>query len=179
MFGQQRRFLVSLVSVRRGAGEFGIRMRSGTARPAVAKGCVTAMRTVPPYIARPPYAATGQPPARAPEAQVHGLAGRDAMRRACAVAAEMLEYAGTLVRPGVTTDEIDAAFHARVVAAGYYPSPLNYAGFPKSICASVNEVVCHGIPDECVCCCCAGVCGGRWAVHGNSDTAARSLTGTY
>lgn len=54
----------------------------------------------------------------------------------------------TYDRPGVTTDDIDAKVHDAIVAAGAYPSPLNYFGFPKSICSSVNEVVIHGIPDD-------------------------------
>jgi Xaa-Pro aminopeptidase len=70
------------------------------------------------------------------------------MRAACKLAAEVLNYAGTLVQPGVTTDEIDRAVHDMAVARGAYPSPLNYGKFPKSVCTSVNEVMCHGIPDS-------------------------------
>lgn len=72
------------------------------------------------------------------------------MRAAAAVAAEVLHYATTLVAPGVTTDELDAAVHEECVRRNVYPSPLGYAGFPKSLCTSVNEVVCHGIPDSTV-----------------------------
>jgi methionine aminopeptidase len=70
------------------------------------------------------------------------------MRASCKLAAQVLQHAGSLVRPGVTTDEIDAAVHAMVIAAGAYPSPLNYGKFPKSVCTSVNECLCHGIPDS-------------------------------
>jgi methionyl aminopeptidase len=70
------------------------------------------------------------------------------MRAACKLAAEVLNYAGTLVQPGVTTDEIDRAVHDMAVSRGAYPSPLNYGKFPKSVCTSVNEVMCHGIPDS-------------------------------
>ena len=63
------------------------------------------------------------------------------------MAADALAYAGSLAVPGVTTDEIDRKVHDFIVAKGGYPSPLHYAGFPKSICTSINEVVCHGIPD--------------------------------
>lgn len=73
------------------------------------------------------------------------------MRAACKLAAEVLNYAGTLVRPGVTTEEIDRLVHDMIVSRGAYPSPLNYGKFPKSVCTSVNECMCHGIPD------------GRWA----------------
>lgn len=70
------------------------------------------------------------------------------MRRACAAAARVLREAGTLVQPGVTTDTIDEFVHRRTIELGGYPSPLNYRGFPKSVCTSVNEVICHGIPDD-------------------------------
>jgi methionyl aminopeptidase len=70
------------------------------------------------------------------------------MREAARVARTLLDYACTLAQPGVTTDEIDARVHDRCVQDYQtYPSPLNYAGFPKSICSSVNEIICHGIPD--------------------------------
>jgi methionyl aminopeptidase len=69
------------------------------------------------------------------------------MRAAGALAARVLDYAGTLVKPGVSTDEIDRAVHEMIINAGAYPSPLTYGGFPKSVCTSVNECICHGIPD--------------------------------
>ena len=71
-----------------------------------------------------------------------------AMRRAGQMAAEVLLFAGKLVAPGTTTDSIDAQVHEEVVARGAYPSPLNYRGYPKSVCTSINEVICHGIPDS-------------------------------
>ena len=70
------------------------------------------------------------------------------MRRAGSVAAEILRLAGEAVRPGVTTEEIDAYVHDLYIERGAYPSPLNYHGYPKSLCTSVNEVICHGIPDS-------------------------------
>ncbi|KAI3681577.1 hypothetical protein L6452_36377 [Arctium lappa] len=69
------------------------------------------------------------------------------MRETSRIAREVLDAAARAVRPGVTTDEIDAVVHEATVAAGAYPSPLNYHFFPKSCCTSVNEVICHGIPD--------------------------------
>jgi methionyl aminopeptidase len=60
----------------------------------------------------------------------------------------VLYLAGQLVAPGVTTDEIDIAVHDLCIERGCYPSPLNYGAFPKSVCTSVNEVICHGIPDD-------------------------------
>ena len=70
------------------------------------------------------------------------------MRRTGALAAEVLLRACRQVRVGVTTDAIDRFAHDAAVAAGAYPSPLGYRGYPKSVCTSVNEVICHGIPDS-------------------------------
>lgn len=70
------------------------------------------------------------------------------MRAAGRVAREVLDIAGAAIRPGITTDEIDNIVHAETLKRGAYPSPLNYHGFPKSCCTSVNEVICHGIPDD-------------------------------
>jgi methionyl aminopeptidase len=71
------------------------------------------------------------------------------MRVAGRLAAEVLEMIGEHVRPGVTTDELDAICHDHIVRVqGAVPAPLNYRGFPKSICTSVNHQVCHGIPSN-------------------------------
>jgi methionyl aminopeptidase len=69
------------------------------------------------------------------------------MRRACAAARRVLDRALAAVRPGLATDELDRLVHEACLEEGGYPSPLNYLGFPKSVCTSVNEVICHGIPD--------------------------------
>ncbi|RWR87511.1 methionine aminopeptidase 1A [Cinnamomum micranthum f. kanehirae] len=69
------------------------------------------------------------------------------MRETCRIAREVLDAAARVIKPGVTTDEIDEVVHEATIAAGGYPSPLNYHFFPKSCCTSVNEVICHGIPD--------------------------------
>ena len=69
------------------------------------------------------------------------------MRTAARLARRVLDEACALAAPGVTTDDIDAAVHKAIVGAAAYPSPLNYCRFPKSVCASVNEVICHGIPN--------------------------------
>jgi methionyl aminopeptidase len=68
------------------------------------------------------------------------------MREAGRLAAETLCAVAEIVRPGVTTEEINAFVHADTLRRGARPAPLNYKGFPKSVCTSVNEVVCHGIP---------------------------------
>ena len=70
------------------------------------------------------------------------------MRVAGRMAAEVLRVTGDAVRVGITTDELDAICHAATIERGAYPSPLNYHGYPKSLCTSVNEVICHGIPDS-------------------------------
>ena len=70
------------------------------------------------------------------------------MRIACKAAAEMVDHMGTFVKPGVTTQELDDVAVAWTKERGYKNGPLNYHGFPKSICTSVNEVVCHGIPTK-------------------------------
>ncbi len=68
------------------------------------------------------------------------------MREVCAMAAGTLERVSELIRPGVTTEEINTFVHEDTLRLGAVPAPLNYRGFPKSVCTSVNEVVCHGIP---------------------------------
>lgn len=68
------------------------------------------------------------------------------IRKACAMAADTLLLVGEMIRPGITTEEIDRFVHADTIRRGARPAPLNYHGFPKSVCTSINEVVCHGIP---------------------------------
>lgn len=70
------------------------------------------------------------------------------MRAAGRLAAETLDMIGAQVRPGVTTEELDRVCHAFILAHGAVPAPLNYRGYPKSICTSINHVVCHGIPGD-------------------------------
>jgi len=111
------------------------------------QGHVTPMRAVPSDIVGPPYAATGEV-VRREESRVKTPEIIERMRTAGALAAEVLRLAGEQVAPGVTTDEIDVFVHDLCVARGAYPSPLNYHGYPKSVCTSVNEVICHGIPDD-------------------------------
>jgi len=113
----------------------------------VLPGEVTPMRDVPVEIARPPYADTGrvepwdEPRIKSPEVI-------ERMRTAGKVASEVLRRAGDMVAPGVTTEEIDVAVHEWFVERGAYPSTINYHGYPKACCTSVNEVICHGIPDS-------------------------------
>lgn len=70
------------------------------------------------------------------------------MREACQLAADTLVMVGRHLTPGMTTDDINTLVHDYTIKHGAWPSPLNYHGFPKSVCTSVNEVVCHGIPGK-------------------------------
>jgi methionyl aminopeptidase len=72
----------------------------------------------------------------------------DGIRRSGRLVLELLDLAEALIRPGITTGELDARLHAYTLEKGAVPAPLNYRGFPKSICTSVNEVICHGIPGD-------------------------------
>lgn len=111
-------------------------------------GKVSPRRPVPEHIQRPPYVNSNKPPGIASGPEVHDEIGIEKMRASGKLAAQVLQYAGTLVKPGITTDEIDKAVHQMIIENGAYPSPLGYGGFPKSVCTSVNECICHGIPDS-------------------------------
>lgn len=110
-------------------------------------GIISPMRYVPDSIVKPPYADTGVVP-RYNESRIKELEVIERMRAAGDAAKEILRRAGEMVRPGITTDEIDIFVHDLCIEKGGYPSPLNYHGYPKSVCTSVNEVICHGIPDS-------------------------------
>ncbi len=123
--------------------------QAASARPGgpVRPGVLSPLRLVPPHIGRPDYAETGRP-SRALPIDPDPARRLARMRRACRAAAEVLQETARHLRPGVTTDELDAICHAAYLARGGYPSTLNYHGYPKSLCTSVNEVICHGIPDS-------------------------------
>lgn len=117
---------------------------------------VTKQRTVPEEILRPDYA--NHPGGESLEEQnskrtmpgipVYSEEEIAGIRAACRIGREVLDIAGNAVAVGVTGDELDRIVHDETVKRGAYPSPLNYYRFPKSVCTSVNEVICHGIPDE-------------------------------
>jgi methionyl aminopeptidase len=115
-------------------------------RAPMAPAGVSPRRTVPAGIARPRYVDSSGP-ADLDDPMVKDGATIDRMRAAGRIAADALVEVGRQVRPGVTTDELDGIGHEFVVSRGAYPSTLGYKGFPKSLCTSVNEVICHGIPD--------------------------------
>lgn len=119
-------------------------------RDPVELGHVTPMREVPENIARPDYVSTGSV-TTSTGLQIQDEESLTRMRTACRVAAEVLLRTGAAVAPGVTTDELDTIAHDTYVELGAYPSTLGYGGarnYPKSVCTSVNGVVCHGIPDD-------------------------------
>ena len=113
----------------------------------VRPGIRSPRRDVPAGISRPDYAASGRP-SRGSGRLVKTPEEIGRLRRACRAAAEVLEETGRAVAPGVTTDHLDVVCHEACIRHGGYPSPLNYNGYPKSLCTSVNEVICHGIPDS-------------------------------
>ena len=113
----------------------------------VLPGVISPMRTVPAHIERPSYADTGLVE-RWDEPVVKSDDVIARMRHAGRVAAEVLRLSGEFLRPGITTDEVDEYTHNLFIDRGAYPSTLNYHGYPKSLCSSANEVICHGIPDS-------------------------------
>ncbi|WP_414648009.1 type I methionyl aminopeptidase [Cellulomonas sp.] len=118
-------------------------------RGALVPGTVSPQRSVPSSIPRPEY--VGRPaPARHTGTDVVAPETIERIRVAARIAARALEEVGRGIVPGVTTDELDRIGHEYLVDHHAYPSTLGYRGFPKSLCTSVNEVVCHGIPDTTV-----------------------------
>jgi methionyl aminopeptidase len=110
-------------------------------------GRISPQRPVPQHIQRPEY--VGKP---APAQHVGGDKYDDdtiaAIRNASKIAAQALEVVLAAAKPGMTTDELDRIGHEFLLSQGAYPSTLGYRGFPKSLCSSLNEVICHGIPDD-------------------------------
>ncbi|WP_435736256.1 type I methionyl aminopeptidase [Cellulosimicrobium sp. PMB13] len=116
-------------------------------RAPLTPGTVGPRRAVPASIARPEY--VGRPgPQPFTGSEVNDPETIERIRVASRVAAQALAEVGRHVAPGVTTDELDRVGHELLLDHGAYPSTLGYRGFPKSLCTSVNEVVCHGIPDS-------------------------------
>ena len=123
---------------------------TGSLRPAM----YSPKRTVPASIRRPDYAndPAGISMSEQRDKTSHNniriytadeLDGETGLRHACRMGREVLDVAGKALRPGVTTDEIDRIVHEACIERDCYPSPLNYYNFPKSVCTSVNEVICQ------------------------------------
>ena len=115
--------------------------------PTLTAGRLSPTRHVPSHIDRPEY--VGQPaplPYRGPLVRSEETIA--SMRVAGRIAAQALDAVEAAIAPGVTTDELDRVGHEFLVAHGAYPSTLGYRDYPKSLCSSVNEVICHGIPDD-------------------------------
>ncbi|MFE0747462.1 type I methionyl aminopeptidase [Gordonia sp. NPDC058843] len=118
-------------------------------RSALTPGIVSPVRSVPDSIERPEY--VWKPTVNeGHEPWVQTAETIEKMRIASKIAANALAEAGKAVAPGVTTDELDAIAHEYMIDHGAYPSTLGYKDFPKSCCTSLNEVICHGIPDSTV-----------------------------
>lgn len=118
-------------------------------RAALVPGTLSPRRAVPASIPRPEY--VGKPgPAPFTGPDVNDLDTIERIRVAARIAAQALVEVGRHIAPGVTTDELDRIGHEFLVDHHAYPSTLGYRGFPKSLCTSINEVICHGIPDSTV-----------------------------
>ncbi|KAK5123352.1 hypothetical protein LTR85_002783 [Meristemomyces frigidus] len=110
-------------------------------------------RAVPEKIRLPDYALKGIPISEQPttartKVRVLTKQEQEGMRKVCKLGREVLDIAAREAQPGVTTDHIDKVVHEATLERDGYPSPLNYCHFPKSVCTSLNEVICHGIPDQ-------------------------------
>ncbi len=113
---------------------------------ALQPAAISPLRAVPASIPRPGYVGKKAPePYRGSPVQTAETIEK--MRVAGRIAAQAMRAAAEVIAPGVTTDEIDRVGHEFLLDHGAYPSTLGYRGFPKSLCTSVNEVICHGIPD--------------------------------
>lgn len=117
--------------------------------PVLTAGKLSPKRDVPAHIVRPPYVGKRSPD-RYKGSEIQSSEIIAAMRIAGQLAADAVQLAGKTALPGVTTDEIDRVVHEFLCDHGAYPSTLGYRGYPKSCCTSLNEVICHGIPDTTV-----------------------------
>ncbi|EDV28214.1 uncharacterized protein TRIADDRAFT_53589 [Trichoplax adhaerens] len=109
---------------------------------------VSPAQPVPQGIPLPPYALTGVVPPSPITIEIKNEDQIDAMKRSCQLAYRILDSVKNYIKVGMTTEDIDQFVHDNIIQHGAYPSPLNYNGYPKSVCTSVNNVACHGIPDS-------------------------------
>ncbi|ORX33733.1 peptidase M24, structural domain-containing protein [Kockovaella imperatae] len=123
---------------------------TGTIRPVYP---LSPYREVPKHIQRPDYAddprgVSACEMAERRTIQVCTPQEIEGIRKVCRLSRDVLDIIASHVRPGITTDELDRICHEECIKRDAYPSPLNYNRFPKSVCTSINEVICHGIPDQ-------------------------------
>ncbi|KFV84851.1 hypothetical protein N308_13178, partial [Struthio camelus australis] len=109
---------------------------------------VSPAHPVPKHIKKPDYVTTGIVPDWGDDIEIKNEDQIQGLRQACQLARRILLLAGKGLKVGMTTEEIDSIVHHEIIRQNAYPSPLGYGGFPKSVCTSVNNVVCHGIPDS-------------------------------
>ncbi|TFD26059.1 MULTISPECIES: type I methionyl aminopeptidase [Cryobacterium] len=112
-------------------------------------GTVSSTRSVPSHIVRPEYVGK-KGPSPFTGSDVYSTEKIELIRHSGRIAAEAIAAVGRAIVPGVTTEQLDQIGHDYLVANDAYPSTLGYRGYPKSLCSSVNEVICHGIPDNTV-----------------------------
>ncbi len=110
-------------------------------------GVISGTRAVPAGITRPEYVGKKNP-AKYTGNHVQSPDSIQKIRAAGAIAAQAIQLVGSFCKPGITTDELDRIGHEFIISQGAYPSTLGYRGYPKSLCSSINEVICHGIPDN-------------------------------
>ena len=110
-------------------------------------GVVSKQLDVPAAIMRPEYVGKNSP-SEWTGGHVKNPEQVEKIRAAGKLAAQAIELAGSLITPGISTNDLDVIVHEFLVSKGAYPSTLGYRGFPKSCCISVNEIICHGIPDD-------------------------------
>jgi len=110
-------------------------------------GVISGTRAVPAGITRPEYVGK-KSPAKYTGNHVQSPDAIQKIRAAGAIAAQAIQLVGSFCKPGITTDELDRIGHEFIISQGAYPSTLGYRGYPKSLCSSINEVICHGIPDN-------------------------------
>ncbi|KAM9663532.1 methionine aminopeptidase 1D, mitochondrial isoform 2-T2 [Trichechus inunguis] len=114
----------------------------------VLPAAVSPAHPVPKHIKKPDYVTTGIVPDWGDSIEVKNEDQIQGLRQACQLARHVLLLAGKNLKVDMTTEEIDALVHQEIISHNAYPSPLGYGGFPKSVCTSVNNVLCHGIPDS-------------------------------
>lgn len=123
---------------------------SGDLRPSYP---LSPRRAIPKHIKVPDYAQNGRPISEIKNDRVGKITilsekEIEKVRKVGKLSREILDITASHIKPGITSDELDAILHKECIKRNAYPSPLNYYNFPKSICTSINEVICHGIPDQ-------------------------------